>query len=82
MSIYQCEICGCAENTALGWYWYTKNAGKQFEGKKLCSACAPTHYLNGLATGLGDWHEKFERIYYPIGTMKTDDEGNLIRRLE
>ena len=32
MSLFQCEDCGCRENTAVGSYW-----GKD---KKLCSKCA------------------------------------------
>lgn len=32
MSLYQCEECGCCENTALGSYW-----GQE---RKLCSECA------------------------------------------
>lgn len=32
MSLYQCEACGCRENTALGSYW-----GKDV---KQCSLCA------------------------------------------
>lgn len=31
MSLYQCEQCGCQENTATGCYW-----GRE---KKLCSFC-------------------------------------------
>jgi hypothetical protein len=31
MSLYQCEECGCCENTALGAYW-----GRT---KKICSEC-------------------------------------------
>lgn len=31
MSLYQCEDCGCRENTATGAYW-----GRD---RKLCSAC-------------------------------------------
>jgi hypothetical protein len=31
VSLYQCEKCGCCENTALGCYW-----GRE---RKLCSEC-------------------------------------------
>ena len=31
MSLYQCEKCGCCENTALGHYWG--------EDTRLCSEC-------------------------------------------
>jgi len=32
VSLYQCEKCGCCENTAVGNYW--------FDGPNLCSECA------------------------------------------
>ena len=77
MSLYQCEKCGCCENTAVGWYWWTKEAGPEFEDKKLCSACGPKTFIDGSPTGVGQWHGKFERIFYPLGTMETDSNGNL-----
>lgn len=79
MSLYQCEKCGCIENTACGWYWYTDCAGPEFD-KKLCSACAPTHFDDGSRTELGEWHGKFERKYHPLGTMETDPQGNIRRK--
>ena len=78
MSVYQCEKCGCAENTACGWYHYTNHDDVEYEDKKLCSACGPTKFSDGSETDLGKWHGRFERRYYPLGTMETDDVGNLV----
>jgi hypothetical protein len=84
MSLYQCDECGCCENTALGWY-HCRNVkdmvDPKFLGKKLCSACGPTHYVDGKKIGkMGKWHGKFERRFYPKGTMETDDVGNLKKK--
>lgn len=84
MSIFQCDDCGCAENTALGWY-HCRNSPdltpKEKLGKKLCSACGPTQYPNGEPIeDMGKWHGKFERTYYPKGSMETDRYGNLKKK--
>lgn len=74
MPIFKCEKCGCAENTALGWYWSRKSladhvdlsdVGERYYGKALCSECAPTHYKNGKPTGFThEWHNKFPKEPY------------------
>lgn len=73
MSIFKCEKCGCAENTALGWYWCAticaedadwSDVGEEYKGKRLCSECAPSKYKNGESTHLGKWHEKFKKEPY------------------
>lgn len=47
MPIFKCSKCGCAENTALGNYWWNV----QREGKPpLCSEC-----------DTGTWHGKFPK---------------------
>lgn len=84
MSIYQCDDCGCAENTALGWYHCRtmKNmVDEKFFGKKLCSACGPTHFTDGTKIEkMGGWHGRFERTFYPKGSMETDRSGNLVKK--
>lgn len=80
MSLYQCEECGCCENTACGWYHYTPHVDPRYDKRKLCSACGPTHFSDGSKTDLGEWHGRFERTYYTKGTMKTDNHGNLVKR--
>lgn len=80
MSLYQCEKCGCIENTAVGWY-HCRNMKNmvlpEFEGKALCSACGPAWFLDGSPTGLGKWHNRFKQEFHPLGTMETDAQGNI-----
>ncbi len=81
MSLYQCEECGCCENTALGWYHYTEHDDPKYKGRKLCSACGPSTFSDGSKVDkCGEWHGRFERTFYPKGTMKTDDNGNLTKK--
>jgi hypothetical protein len=85
MSIYQCEECGCAENTALGWYWakdWKNMVDPKYEGRALCSACGPTHFIDGTKVPRmqGKWHGQFERTFYPKGSMETDEFGNLVEK--
>jgi len=80
MSIFQCDECGCAENTACGWYWLRGSkdyVAPKYFGKALCSECGPTHFLDGSQTGLGKWHGKFKKTFYPMGSMETGPDGNL-----
>lgn len=86
MSMFQCEVCGCAENTARGvgvFYIQPKifdwSYAPERKGKKVCSACGPSHYSDGSPTRHGgNWHGKFKRVYYPLGFFKTGPDGNLI----
>jgi hypothetical protein len=76
MSIFQCTKCGCAENTALSFGYHggifdpqeAKNKGLDPDGR-YCSVCWD-----------GEWHGKFPRKFYPLGTMQTDRYGNLGER--
>ncbi|ELN9487150.1 hypothetical protein OLM90_17155 [Pseudomonas aeruginosa] len=84
MSLYQCEICGCCENTALaaqGFTWLTDcfdwSYAPEREGKRLCSACGPTKYRDGKPTKFGKWHDQFERVFLPLGMFVTNCQGNL-----
>ncbi len=49
MSLFKCEVCGCAENTALCRYWF------KGDGKALCSECDPR---------MGKWHGCFPKKKY------------------
>lgn len=84
MSLFQCENCGCAENTALSCQgikgvedWFSWKGIEERRGMLLCSACAPTHYVQGLTTGLGAWHNEFKRRYLPKGMFQTARNGCL-----
>jgi len=86
MSLFQCEVCGCCENTALtganmcqdfAEKWFRWEGHEDKRGKKLCSACGPTKFKEGDLSGLGKWHGKFDRIYLPMGEFKTNQVGNL-----
>ena len=85
MSLFQCGKCGCCENTALAMQGCDGHAVNFFswdgiedkKGKKLCSACAPTKYADGKPTEFGEWHGKFERVFLPLNTFKTNRRGNL-----
>ena len=72
MGIFKCAKCGCAENTALGFYWMRDDermindldwseVGEEYKGKALCSECAPKKWISGKETGWGKWHGKFEK---------------------
>jgi len=86
MSLFQCEICGCCENTALAAQGFKIefiqrcfdwSGIEDKKGKFLCSACGPTQYRDGNATEFGKWHGEFERMFLPMGMFKTNRVGNL-----
>jgi hypothetical protein len=84
MSLFQCEICGCVENTALSFQGVKPMADDfDFTGiedrknKLLCSECAPTKFDDGTLTGLGTWHGRFDKKYLPLGMFKTNKSGDL-----
>lgn len=90
MSLFQCQHCGCCENTALTNHgWPYKGWEKHFDwtgienrkGMQLCSACSPTNYSDGKSCSKsGRWHEQFERVYLPQGEFFTNKTGNLEHR--
>jgi len=85
MSLFQCEHCGCCENTALssqgfnGFFekLYDWSYAPERKGLKLCSACGPVKYSDGEETEYGVWHGVFERTYLPKGMFFTNRVGNL-----
>ena len=85
MSLYQCQRCGCCENTALacqGMNGYPESffdwtGFEDRKGLKLCSACGPTKYADGEPSEFGKWHGRFDRVFLPLGMFKTNREGNL-----
>lgn len=85
MSLFQCQVCGCCENTALSMQGCNGFAVNFFDwsgienkkGKKLCSACAPTKYSDGTPSNLGKWHNRFDQVFLPLGMFITNRVGNL-----
>jgi len=82
MSLFQCENCGCCENTVFGtdrWQrFYFDWTGIEYKREMaLCSVCMPTKYADGKPTKGGKWHGKFPRRLLPKGMFKTNKVGNL-----
>lgn len=85
MSVFQCENCGCAENTALSFQGFNGVFEDEFDweyaperrGKKLCSLCGPTLFSDGTASDKGVWHNRFPYRLLPKGKFFTNSQGNL-----
>lgn len=85
MSLFQCQHCGCCENTALSCQGFDKVTEDLFDwtgledrkGTKICSACGPTRYSDGEPAPYGKWHGLFDRVFLPLRTFKTARNGNL-----
>lgn len=84
MSLFQCENCGCVENTACSWQGHSAmtdcfdwSGYYDLKGKKLCSVCGPDTFADGEPSGSGKWHNRFRRTFLPKGMFKTNREGNL-----
>lgn len=73
MSLFQCYECGCLENTATCNFWSRIPDDGKWRGVParpwmLCSACDPD---------IGQWHDRFPRVYLPKGMFITNQRGNL-----
>jgi len=85
MSLFQCEVCGCVENTAMACQGIKGFAERFFDwegfedrkGKLLCSVCGPTKNADGKSNSFGKWHSAFKRRFLPKGMFKTNKVGNL-----
>jgi hypothetical protein len=84
MSLFQCENCGCVENTALSSQctkWMPEvfdwEGIEDLEGKALCCVCAPKKFSDGNPTKFGKWHNHFPRMFLSKGEWETNKEGNL-----
>lgn len=88
MSLFQCEVCGCCENTALACQGFKHieecfdwSYAPEREGKRICSACGPVQYAKGEGpTEFGKWHGQFERVFLPLGMFVTNRVGNLAHK--
>jgi len=49
MPLFECDKCGCVDNTAITNFW----TALLEEKPKLCSVCDPE---------IGKWHRRFERV--------------------
>tara|TARA_B100001057_G_scaffold463613_1_gene517879 strand:+ start:97489 stop:97860 length:372 start_codon:yes stop_codon:yes gene_type:complete len=82
MSIFQCQVCGCAENTACGWFHtrFNERLNKPEDlGIAKCSACGPQTYPSGddNKNFNGEWHGRFKRRFLPHGEFFTNEQGNI-----
>ena len=76
------------ERPALATYRVVLGLPPGAEFGAYCSACTPFWYTEKGNFGIGPnptpepgeglWHGKFERKFYPLGSMKTNREGNLM----
>ena len=86
MAIFQCDRCGCRDNSACGGTYNTKRMNERlFEGVKngeaLCVACTPSQYKSGAPYNEGGkWHNIFDRLFLPKGEFATDSQGNLVHK--
>ncbi|OWK41206.1 hypothetical protein PSOLE_36090 [Pseudomonas oleovorans subsp. oleovorans] len=58
MSLFQCEVCGCRENTAHSMpgfkgitECYDWSFAPERDGLLVCSACGPSHEARGSGSG-------------------------------
>lgn len=84
MSSYQCEQCGCLENTAYGNY-HIRNDEKRCPesdlNRALCTACMSPTYRDGTPNPRGGkWHNRFARIYLPKGMFRAHFSGKLLHK--
>lgn len=87
MSNFQCENCGCVENSVNGNY-HTRFMPEMFDwtgkenlkGKLLCNVCTPNKWHDGKPNKYGVWHNRFRRRFLPKGEYVTNREGNLVHR--
>lgn len=87
MSLFQCEVCGCRENTALSSQgfrpikeYFDWSYAPEREGMRICSACGPVKYEDGTPTEYGTWHGEFERVFLPLGMFETNRVGSLAHK--
>lgn len=79
MSLFQCENCGCRENTALsfqgdsgmrhmydGFLW---DNNQDRIGKKLCSACSPEYFIDGVNDYQPDTNEYHDHWGFEVSSV-------------
>lgn len=74
MPLFQCDNCGCVENTALCNYW---SAEMEAMTERKCSGCDPQ---------IGQWHGKFPKrhaegmLKSPLGHLYSDKEAEELQQ--
>lgn len=64
---FQCDECGCMDNTASAkGYWMRVSETKT----ELCTECES-----------GKWHDEFRKIFLPKDMFITNREGNLEHKI-
>ena len=87
MPLFQCQKCGCVDNSACGHYWRANRPEKydwtdmeEYRGMKLCAVCGPRNYANGAPTEFGVWHKRFKRCFLPLGLFEENSDGGLTNK--
>lgn len=87
MGLFICSKCDCVENTALGCFHsvqckqqiFDMTGLEEYNGKPLCSECAPQHYVDGTKTRWnGKWHNKFPKEQVTAEQKRRCGKGGLI----
>lgn len=88
MALFQCENCGCVDNTACTDRGFTLIDADKYDwtgiedlkGMMLCSACGPSKFHDGSPARGGGWHGRFSRTFLPKGMFETNSVGNLCHK--
>lgn len=95
VSSFQCEVCGCVDNTAYGLYGttiqrrsYDWSYAPERKDLNVCSACGPCRFVSGTTAVKirndvncrGSWHGFWSRSFLPLGNYTTNHEGSLVNK--
>lgn len=85
MSLFQCEECGCVDNSATSMFNVRNNkrlTPEEFLGRELCCVCGPQTFASGepISKINGEWHNLFERTFLPKGEWVEDGTGDLTHK--
>lgn len=79
MALFQCDECGCVENTAHGQCRRRNSKNLVISkdlGRYLCSADTHPTFPSGANNPKGGrWHNYFRRDFLEIGKWKMDPDG-------
>lgn len=90
MPLFQCQVCGCVDNTAptdQGFRCYEDfdwSYAPERRGLQLCVVCGPVKLSSkeypGPTDHQGVWHNLFPRRFLPKGEYFTNRRGNIEHR--